>query len=209
MTFDWDRGMRRRSSDNSRQRYEVLLRPCLDPLYRTALRMTGDSHAAEDLVQDTCLRAYAGFGRFKTGTNFKAWVFRILTNAFIDGQRRTARAPFVDMEDDVLDRVGGLGVPRARRDPEIHVLYRTFRSEAFKAMAALPADHRVVLALSLLDDFSYREIADILDCPIGTVSSRLSRSRQHLQSVLRPFVPDDSGVAMPSDGAAPDGTSPR
>ncbi|MDD9903530.1 MAG: sigma-70 family RNA polymerase sigma factor [Rhodospirillaceae bacterium] len=180
-------------AEGSRQAFETLVQPCVDALYRTALRMTGNSHAAEDLVQDACLKAYASFGRFQPGSNFKAWVFRILTNAFVDGERKRARTPLVDMETDLVEQIGGDAV--SRPNPEVHVLYRTFRSEAFKAMAALPADVRIVVALSLLEQFTYQEIADVVGCPVGTVRSRLSRGRQSLQAVLGPFVPEDAGLS--------------
>lgn len=182
------------SAEGGRRAYEALIRPCVDALYRTALRMTGNNHEAEDLVQETCLRAYSAFGQFQRGSNFKAWVFRILTNAFIDRQRKSARAPFVDVEDDALERLTALS-PAGRKDPEVHVLYRSFRSEAFQAMAALPPDVRIVVALALLEAFTYQEIADVVGCPIGTVRSRLSRGRRQLQAALREFVPDGTRLS--------------
>jgi len=175
-----------------REAYEVLVRPCIDSLYRTALRMTGDRHAADDLVQETCLRAYRGFAGFNHGTNFKAWLFRILTNASIDSRRRSSRAVFVELGDDRLESgslAGSVGQPAAPVGPEVHVLHKTFRSAAFQAMAGLPPDIRVVVALALLEDFSYQEISEIVGCPVGTVRSRLSRGRQRLQEALQEYVP--------------------
>lgn len=186
-----------RDSVARRKNYETLVRPCFDALYRTALRMTGNSHAAEDLVQDTCLRAFIAFDRFRMGSNFKAWIFRILTNAFIDSQRKQARAPLVRLEEESHTHSATLysAASSPRHDPEIHLLYRSFRSEAFQAMAALPADVRVVVALSLLEEFTYREIAEIVQCPVGTVRSRLSRGRRQLQIALRRYVPEEAAPA--------------
>ena len=190
--------------EGTRQAFEALLQPCVGAQYGTALRMTGNSHAAEDLVQETCLKSYASFGQFRRGSNFKAWVFRILTNALVDGQRKSARSPVIDFEAESYEQSRAT----ARPDPEVHVLYRTFRSEAFKAMAALPPEVRVVVALSLLEQFSYREIADVVGCPVGTVRSRLSRGRQSLQAALGQFVPEGAGVLEPCKGPQAEAAGP-
>lgn len=182
------------TSGGTRQAYERLVRPCLPSLYRTALRMTGDAPAAEDLVQDACLKAYCGFDRFQKGTNFKAWLFRIMTNRFIDTKRGAARAPALDPRDVDVDTITGID-STTHGNPEIHVLYKTFRSEAFRAMDTLPPDIRAVVALSLLREFSYQEIADVVGCPIGTVRSRLSRGREQLRDRLMDFVPSSAGIA--------------
>lgn len=197
MSEEPEETMGARSADRQRRAFEARMRPCFDALYRTALRMTGERAAAEDLVQETCLKAYAAFDRFQSDGNFKAWVFRILTNAFVDAERKSARSAFVDIEDDVLEQVGALSpvMETTRRDPEIHVLYRAFRTEAFRAMASLSPEIRVVVALSLLEEFNYREIAELVGCPVGTVCSRLSRGRQQLQAALAPFVPEYNEAA--------------
>jgi len=199
-------GLRASANERTREAYEELVRPCIDALYRTALRMTGDSHAAEDLVQETCLKAFRGFHGYETGTNFKAWLFRILTNACIDSRRKNARAPFVDMDDDHLDQIASTATTNPAGDPqgpEIHVLYKTFRSEAFRAMAELPPDIRIVVALALLKEFTYQEIAEVAGCPVGTVRSRLSRGRQKLQAALWDYVPDDAEASLDSIAVPP------
>jgi RNA polymerase sigma-70 factor (ECF subfamily) len=168
--------------------------------------MTGDRHAAEDLVQETCLRAYRGFAGFSHGTNFKAWLFRILTNACIDGRRRDSRMALVELTDDRLGTEameGTLGRSGQPMGPEIHVLRKTFRSAAFQAMTTLPPDIRAVVALALLEGFSYQEIADIVGCPVGTVRSRLSRGRQHLQQALQEYVPCGPSTVRASVTAPP------
>lgn len=180
---------RQRDKEGQRQAYEVLVRPYIGPLYRTALRMTGDGQAAEDLVQDTCLKAYCAFDRFEAGTNFKAWLFRILTNGYIDTCRKHARSPVI--ASDPIDRVWG--DPHGE-SPEVHILFKDFRSEAFRAMAELPPETRAVVSLSLADSFTYREIADMTGVPVGTVRSRLSRGREILRDRLREFLPTRSPI---------------
>lgn len=201
---------------SSRDVFEGLLRPCLGSLYSTALRMTGDANAAEDLVQEVSLNAYRGFGKFQAGTNFKAWLFRILKNASIDNRRKTFRSPFVDLDDDAMDGIPQLEeksfASEGLRGPEVHILHKTFRQDASRAMTELDPEIRIVVSLALLEELSYQEIADIVDCPVGTVRSRLSRGRQTLRNVLKDYIRDDdrscgkkntilSGVEADSRGA--------
>lgn len=181
------------SSKGTRQTFERHVRPCLAPLYRTALRMTGDASAAEDLVQDACLKAYVGFDGFREGTNFKAWLFRIMTNRFIDTKRGAARALALDPRDMDVDGLSDANA-QASGNPEVHILYKSFKTEAFRAMDTLPPDIRAVVALSLLGEFSYQEIAEFVGCPIGTVRSRLSRGREQLRDRLIDFVPSSAGI---------------
>jgi len=174
---------------SSRDEFDQLVRPHVDMLYRTALRMTADSHLAEDLVQETCLRAFRSFDSFKKGTNFKAWVFRILSNAVIDNARRNANVSFIEWDDSETgnDRPGthsSIG-----RCPEVHVLHQSFMNDAFKAMMRLSPEIRMVVALSILEEFSYDEIAQSVGCPVGTVKSRLSRGRKQLQEELGDYLP--------------------
>lgn len=180
---------------SNRDVFEGLLRPCLGSLYSTALRMTGDANAAEDLVQEVSLNAYRGFGKFLAGTNFKAWLFRILKNASIDKRRRTSRSPFVDLDDDTMDGIPQLEersfASEGLRGPEVHILHKTFRQDASRAMTELDPEIRIVVSLALLEELSYQEIADIVDCPVGTVRSRLSRGRQTLRNVLKDYIQDE------------------
>ncbi len=172
-----------------RDEFDQLVRPQVDMLYRTALRMTADSHLAEDLVQETCLRAFRSFATFKKGTNFKAWVFRILSNTAIDNARRNANVTFIEWDDGETgnDRPGAHNT--IGRSPEVHVLHQSFMNDAFRAMMRLSPEIRMVVALSILEEFSYDEIAQSVGCPVGTVKSRLSRGRKQLQEELGDYLP--------------------
>ncbi len=179
----------RKREELSRDEFDQLVRPHVEMLYRTALRMTADSHMAEDLVQETCLRAFRSFDSFKKGTNFKAWIFRILSNATIDNARRNANVTFIEWDDDKTGNMSPGAFSEIGRSPEVHVLHQSFMNDAFKAMMNLSPEIRIVVALSILEGFSYDEIAQSVGCPVGTVKSRLSRGRKQLQQVLGDYVP--------------------
>ncbi len=186
--------------------------PYMDQLYGAARRMTRNDAAAEDLVQETYLRAYKGFDRFAEGTNLRAWLFRILTNLFINEYRRRKRRPDeVDLGDtDTLYLYRGLGgadSARLSRSAEDELLDGLTSSEVRDAIEALPEGYRVAVLLADVEGFAYKEIAEILDVPIGTVMSRLHRGRKRLRQTLQEFgearglVDDDSPVAAVSPGA--------
>ena len=158
--------------------FEKLSMVHLDSLYSTALRMTRDAGEAEDLVQDTMLAAYRFFGQFEPGSNFKAWLFRILTNIFINKYRKKQREREVREELDAAPP--GEGPP----DPESALLSQLASDDIRRALETVPVDYRMAVVLSDLQDFSYKEIAEIMDCPVGTVMSRLHRGRKLLRSVL-------------------------
>lgn len=160
----------------------------LDALYRTALRLSRNAQDAEDLVQETYLNAFRSLDRFEEGTNLRAWLFRILNNAFISQYRRRKRRPSSSIEDvteyylyDHL--VEGGAAPRAE-NPEQEVLDRIGDEGVLRALEDLPVEFRQVELLADVEGFSYREIADILNIPIGTVMSRLYRGRRRLQKML-------------------------
>jgi RNA polymerase sigma-70 factor (ECF subfamily) len=162
-------------------------------LYSAALRMTRNPADAEDLVQETYLRAYRGFGGFAEGTNLKAWLYRILTNTFINKYRAKKRRPeetdFDDVEDFYLyRRLGGLEEARAGRSAEDELLDLLPETEVKEAVESLPENFRLAVLLADVEGFSYKEIADILDIPIGTVMSRLHRGRKALQKRLYDFA---------------------
>lgn len=178
-----------RKGKSSRDEFDRLTRPHVEMLYRTALRMSADSHTAEDLVQETCLRAFRAFGSYKKGTNFKAWLVRILSNLVIDNARRNAKVSFVEWNDEEgsdswLGARSDIG-----RSPEVHVLHKSFMNDAFKAMTRLSPEIRMVVSLAILEEFSYEEIAESVGCPVGTVRSRLSRGRKQLQEELGDYLP--------------------
>jgi RNA polymerase sigma-70 factor (ECF subfamily) len=161
-------------------------------LYSAALRMTRNPADAEDLVQESYLKAYRGFGGFQEGTNLKAWLYKILTNTFINSYRSKKRRPEQTEIEDVEDlylyrRLGGLEGATAGRSAEEEVLDLFTESEIKDAIEALPEQFRIAVLLADVEGFSYKEIADILDVPIGTVMSRLHRGRKALQKTLYEF----------------------
>jgi len=175
-------------------------------LYSAALRMTRNPADAEDLVQETYLRAYRGYGGFTEGTNLKAWLYRILTNTFINRYRAKKRRPeetdFDDVEDFYLyRRLGGLEEARAGRSAEDELMDLFPEQEVKEAVESLPENFRMAVLLADVEGFSYKEIADILDIPIGTVMSRLHRGRKALQKRLYDFAAER--------GLAPVGDTPE
>jgi len=167
--------------------------PFMDSLYSAALRMTRNPADAEDLVQETYLKAYRGFGGFEAGTNLKAWLYRILTNTYINSYRAKQRRPDESELDEVEDlylyrRLGGLEAARVSRSVEDEVLDLFTEVEVKDAIEALPDQFRIAVLLADVEGFSYKEIAEILDIPIGTVMSRLHRGRKALQKALYEFA---------------------
>ena len=183
------------------------------PLYSAALRMTRNPADAEDLVQETYLKAYRGFGGFTEGTNLKAWLYRILTNSYINSYRAKKRRPDETALDEVEDlylyrRLGGLEAVTAGRSAEDELMDFFTDQQVKDAIEALPEQFRMAVLLADVEGFSYKEIAEIMDIPIGTVMSRLHRGRKALQKRLfdfasqRGLVPD--GMVDPnSESGAP------
>src|ERR1700742_1675815 len=163
--------------------------PFMSSLYSAALRMTRNPSDAEDLVQETYLRAYRGFGGFREGTNLKAWLYRILTNTFINQYRAKKRRPDQVDLDDVEDfyifrRLGGLEAADAERTAQTAALESMPDDEVKQALESIPEQFRMAVILADIEGFSYKEIAEILDVPIGTVMSRIHRGRKQLQKRL-------------------------
>jgi len=159
----------------------------LPSLYGAAMRMTRNRSDAEDLVQETYLRAYRGFAGFQEGTNLKAWLYRILTNSYINTYRKKQREPqIVDGPEDVddwylYDRLGGRSVEESAETAVLD----TIPDQAVKdAVESLPERFRLPVLLADVEGFSYKEIAEIMDTPIGTVMSRLHRGRKALEKAL-------------------------
>jgi RNA polymerase sigma-70 factor (ECF subfamily) len=169
------------------ERFERDVLPLLPSLYGAALRLTRNPADAEDLVQDTYLRAYRGFAGFQEGTNLKAWLYRILTNGFINTYRKKQREPqIVDGPDDIdewylYDRLGGRSVEESAEE---EVLDRIPDAEVKAALESLPENFRIPVLLADVEGFSYKEIAEIMGTPIGTVMSRLHRGRKALEKAL-------------------------
>ena len=170
----------------SQAEFAERVKPHLDALYRTALRMTGEGSAAEDLVQETFLKAYRGYGQFEPGSNFKAWLFTILTNAYINDYRRRSRAPVVTDFAEV-EPEGETESPHFSSD-DVERLADRLGDAAKRALDRLPPEHRLVFLLSTFEDLSYKEISAALAVPIGTVMSRLFRARAVLRRELADFA---------------------
>ena len=161
--------------------------PYIDELYSAALRYTRNVQAAEDLGQETYLKAFQAWDRFRQGTNCRAWLFRILTNTFINGYRRKVRERKVLGPESVVpieETTFGRSSLNAFRNPEKQLFDKLLSDDVKRALDELPDEFRMVVILADLQDFSYKEIAGILDCPVGTVMSRLFRGRRQLRGKL-------------------------
>ena len=170
----------------------------LDALYRTALRMTRSEAEAEDIVQETYIKAFRHRDQFTPGTNLKAWLFRILTNTFINQYRRKATRPETTELDDVDESIlyrhmRDVSPGSSSPDPEAELIDKTLSNEVKEALEALPEKFRTTVLLDV-EGFSYKEMAQMLDIPIGTVMSRLHRGRKFLQKRLYD-VARDRGIA--------------
>jgi RNA polymerase sigma-70 factor (ECF subfamily) len=163
-----------------RSEFEAQALPLADALYRTACRMTGESSSAEDLVQDAYLKGFRAYGTFEKGTNFKAWIFTILTNTFINEARRKSPAvrDFADAEP------AGEAEAVHLKAEEVDRLGDHLGDEAARALSKVPAEFRLPFLLSTFEELSYKEIAGVLGIPIGTVMSRLFRARKILRGEL-------------------------
>ncbi len=178
------------NGQEQKSQFEEIAFTYMDSLYSTALRLTRNTEEAEDLVQDTYLRAYRFFDKFQMGTNFKAWIFKILTNTFINKYRKMVRTPQqVQLEkvefglenDDNGDASEWSGFDEANYE-------ELFDDDIKSALSQLSEEFRMVILLADVESFSYKEIAEIINRPIGTVMSRLFRGRKMLQRVLEKYA---------------------
>lgn len=173
--------------------FEADALPYLDQLYGTALRMTRNSTDAEDLVQETFAKAFAAFASYEQGTNLRAWLFRILRNTYINSYRKAQRTPYSDSAEELTDGQlldiesrGAGGV----RSAESEALERLGDDDINQALASLPEDFRTAVYLADVEGFSYKEIAEIMDTPVGTVMSRVHRGRKSLRGLLTQYAQD-------------------
>jgi RNA polymerase sigma-70 factor (ECF subfamily) len=193
--------------DLTRNEFEQLAFRHVDPLFSAALRLTKNDRDAEDLVQDTFLRAYRFFDKFERGTNIKAWLFKILTNTFINRYRRTVKERTIvegSEREAVHERFISREATEYANNPEQFFFDRLLSDDVLRAVDGLPIDFRMVVILADLQEFSYKEIAEILDVPVGTVMSRLYRGRRLLQKALAKYAVISGVVRVPEGGDAVD-----
>ncbi len=173
--------------DTKREDFEREAIPHLDLLYRYGLRLTsGDSHQAEDLVQNTMLKAYRSWHQYRMGTNIRAWLVTILRNSFINEYRRASRA-CVHIDVNAIEEITVLD-DHEQSDPEGHFFDQIVDDDILRAIDTLPHDFRQTLVLSDMESLSYAEIADVTGVPVGTVKSRLFRARHALRRLLRDYA---------------------
>lgn len=190
------------SDEELAQRFERDAMPLLDQLYGAALRMTRNPVDAEDLVQETYIKAFQGFRSYKPGTNLKAWLYRILTNAYINNYRKAQRRPAEYATDDITDSQIAETASHTSiglRSAEVEALEKLPDEEIRDALMSLKEDYRMVVYYADVEGLPYKEIAEIMGTPIGTVMSRLHRGRKQLRDALhnvaveRGFLKEEKG----------------
>jgi len=183
--------VRKKQPEKSHSAFEELVRRHEASIYRVAYRLTGNHEDAEDLVQEALLEAYESFARFKIGTYFDRWLFRILRNTYIDGMRSRPKLALESLD---AARISEEGTQTAREivdwsnHPETRMLAETLDEPIQQALMALPDDFRLVVILSDIEGLSYEEVSQVAGCPVGTVRSRLHRGRMLLKDKLHAYV---------------------
>lgn len=197
---------------DSRALFEQQAIPYMDQLYAAAMRMTRNPSDASDLVQDTFVKAFAAFAQFQQGTNLKAWMYRILTNTFINTYRKNQRNPYQGTIDELEDwQLGGaesITQGRSTRSAEAEAIDHLPDSTVKDALQAIPEDFRMAVYFADVEGFSYQEIADIMKTPVGTVMSRLHRGRRMLRDLLSEYA-TERGIKTTGTRAAQPATAGR
>jgi len=192
------RNTKKKEDDDLKELYaefEKEALPHMDSLYNYALRITGDEDDADDLVQETYLKAFRFFDKFEKGTNCKAWLFRILKNTFINDYRKNIKEPDKVDYDDVQNFYETIKSTDVKtQHVESDAFSNLLDDDISKAIAQLPEDFRTVIILSDIEGFNYEEIADFVDCPVGTVRSRLHRARKMLYAKLYDYAKENGFV---------------
>ncbi|WP_345372474.1 sigma-70 family RNA polymerase sigma factor [Frondihabitans cladoniiphilus] len=189
------------AADAKRALFEEQALPFMDQLYAAGMRMTRNPADASDLVQETYVKAFAAFAQFTQGTNLKAWLYRILTNTFINTYRKKQRDPYQGTIDELEDwQLGGASsatLSTTSRSAEAEAIDHLPDSAVKDALQKVPEDFRLAVYLADVEGFSYQEIADIMKTPVGTVMSRLHRGRRLLRELLADYA-RDRGIAVPA-----------
>jgi RNA polymerase sigma-70 factor (ECF subfamily) len=193
-----------RTPNETRREFEQVALPQADALFNFAVKMTRNRRDAEDLVQDAYMRAFRFFHRFEPGTNIRAWLFRILKNTYINNYRKVQRTPdHVDWAqvEEFYDTVTPIDLLKRHKNPEELLLENGVDGRIQEAIGELPEEYRAVVLLNFVEEMSYREIAQILEIPMGTVMSRLHRGRKFLKKRLHDFA-DEQGLLADSEDRA-------